>query len=94
MNNSTVNRINLSSRSGRRLARALVRAGLAVALVASVAAAADKPAPKPVICASWEPAGGYHVCTDGKRPVLLTSAVVVSMPDKDGKPAKYLLGWR
>lgn len=72
----------------------VVAAFLATAIAARSADAADKPA-KPVVCASYrivEP--GMALCTDGKKPFVMTRFAEVTAPGKAEGSVKVLVGWR
>jgi len=67
---------------------------LSVAIAARYADAADKPK-KPVVCVSYRIAApDVAVCSDGKKPFLMTRFVEVSAPGAEGGSAKVLVGWR
>jgi len=78
------------------LAIAIVIAGVATV------GAADAKQTKPTVCLSWVestmPVDGtptkVAVCTDRKRPVILTVFTVTSVKNDDGDTVKAVVGYR
>jgi hypothetical protein len=67
---------------------------LAVGILARYADAAEK-APKPVVCSSYrvvEPS--LALCSDGKKPFVMTRFAEVAAPGKESGTVKVLVGWR
>lgn len=67
---------------------------LATGILARYADAADKPT-KPVVCASYrivEPS--LALCSDGKKPFVMTRFAEVTAPGKSEGTVKVLVGWR
>ena len=72
----------------------VVAAFLSVAIAARYADAADKPT-KPVVCVQYrvvEP--GMAVCSDAKKPFIMTRFAEVSAPGRSEGSVKVLVGWR
>lgn len=77
---------------------------LAIAVVlAGVATVGAADAAKPTVCLSWidssmsidgAPAQKVVICTDRKRPVILTTYTVTSVKNSDGETVKAVVGYR
>lgn len=71
-------------------------------ILASLAIASVAHAKKPAVCLSFTestlPVDGVPtkvaICTDGKKPVVLTSYTVASVKGENGEPVKAAIGWR
>lgn len=78
------------------LAIAVVLAGVATV------GAADAKQTKPTVCLSWiestMPIDGtptkVGICTDRKRPVILTVFTVTTVKNEDGESVKAIIGYR
>jgi hypothetical protein len=72
----------------------IVAAWVAVAVLAREADAQEK-TPKPVVCVAYrivEP--GLALCSDGKKPFVMSRFAEVSAPGKEAGSVKVLVGWR
>lgn len=72
----------------------IAAAFLGLAVLAREADAQEK-VPKPVVCVSYrvvEP--GIALCSDGKKPFVMSRFAEVSAPGKEGGTVKVLVGWR
>ncbi len=72
----------------------IAAAFLGFAIVAREADAQEK-APKPIVCLAYrivEP--GLALCSDGKKPFVMSKFAEVSAPGKEGGSVKVLVGWR
>ncbi len=72
----------------------IAAAFLGFAIVAREADAQEKPS-KPVVCLSYrivEP--GLALCSDGKKPFVMSRFAEVSAPGKEAGSVKVLVGWR
>jgi hypothetical protein len=73
-----------------------------VSLVSLFAGSADAKAKRPTICFSFTeatmPVDGeaqkVAICTDGKKPVVLTSYQVTTLKNDEGVPTKAAIGYR
>ncbi len=71
-----------------------VAAFMSVGILARYADGAERQA-KPVVCASYRVvAADTAVCSDGKKPFLMTRFVEVAAPGKETGSVKVLVGWR
>lgn len=80
--------------------RSIISVGVfTVACALAQAAGASK---KPVVCLAYVettmPVDGkasrVAVCTDGKKPIVLTQYTVSTIKDEDGESVKVAIGWR
>jgi hypothetical protein len=72
----------------------IAAAFLGFAVLARDADAQEKVS-KPVVCVSYrviEP--GVALCSDGKKPFVMSRFAEVSAPGKEGGSVKVLVGWR
>jgi hypothetical protein len=68
---------------------------LGFAVLAREADAEEKAPSKPTVCLAYrvlEP--GLALCSDGKKPFVMSRFAEVSAPGKEGGSVKVLVGWR
>jgi hypothetical protein len=81
--------------------KAILSAGILTVGIGLVQVAEAKQV-KPTVCLSWVestmPIDGtptkVAVCTDRKRPVILTTYTITSVTDEDGASVKAVVGYR
>ncbi len=87
---------------GSNMKRFIIVAGL-VTVGMSLATVADAKGKKPVVCESWAqyvPAdkgssGSIVICADNAdHPFIMVDVRIVEAKDRDGKPAKFAIGYR
>ncbi len=71
-----------------------VAAFMSVGILARYADGAERQA-KPVVCSAYRVVSPeVAVCSDGKKPFLMTRFVEVAAPGKEAGQVKVLVGWR
>ena len=71
-----------------------VAAFMSVGILARYADGAERQA-KPVVCSAYRVVSADSaICSDGKKPFLMTRFVEASVPGKESGQVKVLVGWR
>jgi hypothetical protein len=77
-------------------------ATVAALVLASLSIASVAEAKKPTVCMAYAestlPVDGtptkVAICTDGKKPVVLTSYTIATVKDENGAAVKAVVGWK